>query len=32
VHYKCLDAGHGLTPTIIKFDGQNWEAAKAGLE
>ncbi|MEJ6595490.1 GFA family protein [Parasphingorhabdus sp.] len=29
VNYHCLDAGHGLTPTITKFDGQNWEAAKA---
>ena len=32
VNYNCLDAGHGLTPTITGFDGQNWEAAKAGLE
>lgn len=30
VNYHCLDAGHRLTPTIKKFDGQNWEAAKAG--
>lgn len=31
VNYHCLDDGHGLMPTIIKFDGQNWEAAKADL-
>ena len=27
INYNCLDDGHGLMPTIIKFDGQNWEAA-----
>lgn len=32
VNYNCLDLGHGLRPTIVKFDGQNWEAAKAGLD
>jgi len=32
VNYNCLDVGHDLTPKIIKFDGQNWEAAKAGLK
>lgn len=32
VHYNCLDIGHDLTPVIRKFDGQNWEAAKAGLQ
>ena len=31
INYNCLDDGHGLMPTIIKFDGQNWEAAKADL-
>lgn len=32
VNYNCLDAGHGLEPTIRKFDGQNWEAARVDLE
>lgn len=32
VNYNCLDAGHDLKPSITNFDGQNWEAAKAGLE
>ncbi len=32
VSYNCLDAGHDLEPTIRKFDGQNWEQAKAELE
>ena len=32
VNYHCLDTGHSLEPVIIPFDGQNWEAAKAGLE
>ncbi|MEH6757787.1 MAG: GFA family protein [Parasphingorhabdus sp.] len=31
VNYNCLDKGHGLKPAITKFDGQNWEAAKAKL-
>jgi len=31
VNYNCLDADHGLEPEVIKFDGQNWEEAKAGL-
>ena len=31
VNYNCLDLGHRLKPRIIKFDGQNWEAAKAHL-
>ena len=31
VNFRCLDAGHGLTPTIRKFDGQNWEASRAAL-
>lgn len=29
VNYHCLDAGHGLAPTIVPFDGQNWEASMA---
>lgn len=32
VNYNCLDTGHDLKPSIRKFDGQNWEAAKAGLK
>tara|TARA_R110000824_G_scaffold38584_3_gene117732 strand:- start:1531 stop:1905 length:375 start_codon:yes stop_codon:yes gene_type:complete len=32
VNYHCLDTDYGLKPTIIKFDGQNWEAAKSSLE
>ncbi|WP_417622275.1 GFA family protein [Parasphingorhabdus sp.] len=31
VNFNCLDGDHGLEPRIRKFDGQNWEAAKAGL-
>lgn len=31
VNFRCLDEGHGLTPTIRKFDGQNWEASRAAL-
>ena len=31
VNHHCLDVGHELKPVITKFDGQNWEAAKAGL-
>lgn len=31
VNFRCLDPGHGLEPTIRKFDGQNWAAAKAAL-
>lgn len=31
VNYNSLDSGHGLTPTIRKFDGRNWEKAKAGM-
>ena len=31
VNFRCLDAGHGLTPTIRTFDGQNWEASRAAL-
>jgi len=32
VNYNCLDDGHGLQPMIVKFDGQNWESAKAVLK
>lgn len=32
VNYNCLDDGHSLTPTIRKFDGRNWEGAKAALD
>jgi hypothetical protein len=31
VNWRCLDDGHGLTPTVIPFDGRNWEAARVGL-
>lgn len=31
VNFRCLDEGHGLTPTIDRFDGRNWEAARAAL-
>lgn len=31
INYHCLDDGHGLSPKIIKFDGQNWEESKAKL-
>ena len=32
INYHCLDAGHGLTPTTLNFDGQNWEESKARLK
>jgi hypothetical protein len=32
VNYNCLDQDHGLQPNIRKFDGQNWEQAKAALK
>ena len=32
VNYNCLDEGHRLTPIIRKFDGRDWEAAKACLD
>lgn len=32
VNFRCLDEGHGLTPTIRAFDGRNWETARAALE
>lgn len=31
VNWRCLDEGHGLTPIIENFDGQNWEAHGAAL-
>ncbi|MEH6791937.1 GFA family protein [Parasphingorhabdus sp.] len=31
VNYNCLDDGHGLDPRITRFDGQNWEKARAAL-
>jgi hypothetical protein len=32
VNYRCLDDGHGLTPTMVQFDGRNWEDARVRLE
>jgi hypothetical protein len=31
VNYRCLEDGHDLTPTVIPFDGRNWESARARL-
>jgi hypothetical protein len=31
VNFRCLDPGHGLEPAIRRFDGRNWEAARAAL-
>ena len=31
LNYRGLDVGHGLEPTIVPFDGRNWEAARAVL-
>jgi hypothetical protein len=31
VNFRCLDPGHGLEPQVRGFDGQNWDAARAGL-
>ena len=31
-NYNCIDDGHDLSPKIRKFDGRNWEAAKAALD
>ena len=31
VNWNCLDAGHGLSPRIENFDGQNWEEHGAAL-
>jgi hypothetical protein len=32
VNFNCLDDGHGLTPSIQKFDGRNWDAARKALD
>jgi len=32
INYNCLDANDGLRAIIRKFDGQNWEQAKAELD
>ena len=32
VNFRCLDHGHGLVPAVRRFDGRNWEAARAGLQ
>jgi hypothetical protein len=31
INFRCLDPGHGLVVSVRQFDGQNWEAARAGL-
>ena len=31
VNVRALDPGHGLTLSIVAFDGQNWEANSATL-
>ncbi len=31
VNFRCLDDGQGITPRIVRFDGQNWEANGASL-
>jgi hypothetical protein len=31
VNVRCLDPGHGLTLTIVAFDGLDWEANAAAL-
>lgn len=31
VNFRCLDNVHGLTVRSVSFDGQNWDAARAGL-
>lgn len=31
VNFRCLDAGHGLTPATRAFDGRNWEQGRAAL-
>ena len=32
VNVRALDDGHGLTLTVVAFDGRNWEANAASLE
>lgn len=29
INLRCLDKGHGLSVTVIPFDGRDWENAKA---
>jgi hypothetical protein len=31
VNFNCLNDGHNITATIRKFDGRDWEAARADL-
>lgn len=31
VNFRCLDDGHGLTSSVNRFDGRNWEDARAAL-
>lgn len=31
VNFRCLDPGHGITPKVRKFDGRDWETARAAL-
>jgi hypothetical protein len=31
VNFHCLDEGHDLMPTVMPFDGRNWEAARTAL-
>jgi hypothetical protein len=31
VSFRCLDPGHGLEPTIVPFDGRDWESARQAL-
>ncbi len=32
LNWRCLDEGHGLSATILPFDGRNWESARAALD
>ena len=29
VNFNCLDRNHGITPTIVPFDGRNWDEARS---
>jgi hypothetical protein len=31
VNFRCLDPGHGIEPSIVPFDGRDWEAARRSL-
>lgn len=31
VSFRCLDPGHGIEAELEKFDGRNWEQARAAL-